>query len=61
MSAVKDDMVKVIQDQPEDATYDEILKELAFLRMVDRGLAQSKAGQTISTEELQRRVASWRR
>ena len=61
MSSVKDEMIRLIQDQPEDATYDDILKELAFIRMVDRGLVQSKAGQTISTEELQRRVASWRK
>ena len=40
-------------------TYDEILKELAFDRMVERGLADSKAGKTISDAQLRRRIKTW--
>ena len=61
MSPVKEDMIRVIEDQPEDATFDEILRELAFSRMVDRGLADSEAGQLISHEEMGRRLQSWRK
>lgn len=43
MSSAKDQMVKIIQEQPDDSSYDDILRELAFTRMVERGLADSDA------------------
>ncbi len=39
--------------------YDEIVQELAFARMVSRGLSDVKAGRTISDEETQRTIESW--
>ena len=59
--SVKDQMVRLIQEQPEDSSYDEILRELAFARMVERGLADSEAGRTISHEEMKRVIESWRK
>lgn len=59
MVSIKDHMIKIINDQPEDSTYDEILKELVFSRMIERGLEDSHAGRTISNEELKRRIKSW--
>ena len=59
MSSAKETMVKIIQEQPEDSSFDEILRELAFARMVDRGLADSDAGRSISTDELKRRIELW--
>jgi len=61
MSDVKKTMVDIIEKQPEDSTYDEILRELAFARMVERGLADSDRGRAISTEELERRIETWRK
>ena len=34
---VKEKITKVVLSQPEDATYDEIMRELVFAKMVDRG------------------------
>ena len=59
MGTAKQEMVRIIENQPVDSSYEEILKELAFARMVARGLADSDAGRTISNEELQKRMASW--
>lgn len=59
MASAKETMTRIIQDQPEDSSYDEILRELAFERMIQRGLADSDQGRTISDEELKRRIASW--
>ena len=59
--SVKDQMVRLIQEQPEDSSYDEILRELAFARMVQRGLADSEAGRMISHEEMKRVIESWRK
>lgn len=59
--SVKDEMIDVIRQQPDDSSYDEILRELAFVRMVQRGLADSDAGRTISHDDMKRIVQSWRR
>jgi predicted transcriptional regulator len=56
----KERMLQTIQDLPEDSSYEEILRELAFARMVARGLADSAAGRTVSHEEMGQRIASWR-
>ncbi len=61
MSNIKDKMTEVIQSQPEDATYDEILRELAFERMIERGLLDSKEGRVVSDDEMKRRVQTWRK
>ena len=58
---VKETLKAVIDDQPDDATYDEILRELTFERMVQRGLADSLAGRTIPHEEMDKRIRSWRK
>lgn len=57
--SVKDQMVQIIESQPEDSSFDEILRELAFARMIDRGLADVDAGRTVSHEEVRREVESW--
>src|SRR6056297_2214977 len=47
VSSVKDAMINIIGRQPEDSTYDEILRELAYARMVQRGLEDADAGRTV--------------
>jgi predicted transcriptional regulator len=56
MSTVKARLIEVIQEQPEDATYEEIIRELAFERMITRGLEDARAGRVISNDELGRRI-----
>ena len=56
---VKDQMVQIIQDQPEDSSFDEILRELALARMIERGLEDVDQGRTLSHEEVRREVESW--
>ncbi len=60
MPSAKEQIAKILQDQPDDSSYDEILRELAFARMIDSGLADSDAGRTISHEEFGRRIKTWR-
>jgi predicted transcriptional regulator len=61
MSPVKERLIRLIQDQPDDSSLEEIVRELAFSAMVERGLADSEAGRVISSEEMERRIESWRR
>ncbi|QDV58142.1 hypothetical protein [Rosistilla oblonga] len=58
MSSAKEAMIDIIGRQPEDSTYDEILRELAFARMVQRGLDDSDAGRTVTDDEIKRRIDS---
>jgi predicted transcriptional regulator len=53
-------MTRIIRSQPDDATYDEILKELAFERMIDRGLEDTRRGRTLSDAEMRERISTWR-
>lgn len=59
--ATAKEMTEIIQQQPDDRSYDEILRELAFARMVERGLLDSRSGRTISDDEMKRRIQSWRK
>ena len=61
MATAKEEIAQIVQQQPDDSSYDEILRELAFVRMIARGLADSQAGQTISDEELNHRIKTWRK
>jgi predicted transcriptional regulator len=61
MSKAKEELTKLIEQQPEDSSREEIIRELAFHVMVQRGLADSDAGRVISNEEMARRIRSWQR
>ncbi len=61
MSPAKAELIRVIEEQPDDSSYEEILRELAFGAMVERGIADSDAGRTISNDEMGRRIESWRK
>ncbi len=59
MLNVKEKMTEVIQSQPDDATYEEIMRELAFEKMVERGLADSRSGRVLTNEEMEHRIRAW--
>lgn len=59
MTAPKQDARKIIDSLPEDTSYDEILKELAFDRMIQKGLKNSQDNKTISNQEMKNRIKQW--
>lgn len=48
MSPAKEQLIQLIQEQPDDSSVEEIVRELAFAAMVERGLADVAAGRVIS-------------
>jgi len=58
---VKEKITQVVLSQPEDASYDEIMRELSFERMVDRGLEDVRAGRVISNNEMGSRIKAWQK
>ena len=61
MVTAKEQINEVLKRQPDDSSYDEIIRELAFELMVQRGLKDSDNGRTISNEEMQRRIKTWQK
>lgn len=59
MGTAKDELRALLEQQPEDSSSEELVRELAFHVMIQRGLADSDAGRTISNEEMGRRIRSW--
>jgi predicted transcriptional regulator len=59
MSTAKEDLARLLANQPEDSSPEQIVRELAFHVMVQRGLADSDAGRTISNDDMLRRIRTW--
>ena len=55
----KEKLKALIEEQPDDATSDEIIRELVFAETVERGLADARAGRVLSNEEMRRRIRTW--
>ena len=61
MSTVKGEFTRLIQEQPDNRSPEEIVRELAFHIMVERGLADSDASRTISNEAMEHRIRLWQK
>lgn len=58
--SAKEQIRSVLEDQPEDATYDDILRELAFERMVEQGVSDVRVGRVVDHETALRRIRACR-
>ena len=61
MSTAKDEISRLVQSQPADSSREEIVRELAFHVMVERGLADSDAKRTLSNSDMAHRIRTWRK
>ena len=59
MTAPKQEAKRVTDSLPEDTSYDEIIKDLAFDRMIQKGLSDSSQNKTISNKEMKNRIKQW--
>jgi len=57
----KQQMLKAIEDLPDDANIEDALERLYQLYKVDRGMKQADAGELISQEEARQRMEKWLR
>ena len=58
MSAAKEELIQLVEGQPEDSSREGILRELLFYIMVQRGLGDSDGGRVITDDEMGRRIRS---
>ena len=61
MTVAKEHVKKIVDSLPEDSSYDEILKELAFAKMIRQGLDDVKNGRVVSNEAMQQKIRQWQR
>ncbi len=61
MSQFKEELIKLIQSLPEDCNMDDLYYHLYVREKVQRGIAAVDAGQVVSREEFERRLAPWRK
>ncbi len=59
MPSTKERIAKILQDHPDDSSYEENLRKLVLTQMVEGGLADSDAGRTINHEEMECRIKTW--
>ncbi len=59
MATAKEELRKILNEQPDDSSTEELVRELAFHVMVQRGLTDVDAGRVISNREMKRRIQSW--
>jgi predicted transcriptional regulator len=55
----KQQILKAIEELPDDAGVEEALDRLYLLYKVERGLRQADNGELISSEEVRQRMAKW--
>ena len=60
MATAKEELELILASQPADSTKEELIRELAFELMVQRGLSDSEAGRTISNDDMRHRINLWR-
>jgi len=52
--SIKDKIIQTVRDLPSDATIEDAMERLYFLAKIERGLAQSRSGQTLSHNEVKK-------
>lgn len=56
---LKEQMLKTIQDLPDDAGVEDAIERLYLMYKVRRGIVQSERGELVSQEEARRRMQRW--
>ncbi len=59
MEAIKEKVITMIQNMPQDTSVEDIMAELYFRYEVDEGLKQLDEGKGISHEEVEKRIKKW--
>ena len=57
----KEKVRAILEELPDDSTFDDVLHELAFARMIEEGIADADAGRVKGLDEVRRIVESWSR
>ena len=59
MAGIKQQVIKMIQNLPDEVSVDEIMGELYFRLQVDEGLKELDEDKGIPHEEVEKRMSKW--
>jgi len=59
VSNAKDAVRKVLQQIPDDASFDDIQYHIYVCSKIERGLSEVREGRLLSQEEVERRMENW--
>lgn len=59
MQSIKDNAKKIIDDLPDDISYDELINELLFKGMIERGIHDSQKNKITSDEDMEKEIEKW--
>lgn len=59
MSSAKDDVRHLLDELPDDATYEEIQYRIYVRQKIEKALAEVEQGRVVSHEEAKQRLARW--
>jgi predicted transcriptional regulator len=59
MNTLKAELHKLIEQMPDDASYEDVQYQIYVRQKIERGLAEVREGRVIDHEEVKRRVGSW--
>jgi hypothetical protein len=55
----KDNLIKSINEMPDSISIDDVLDKLLLIEKINIGLEQSKNGEVITEEELDKQIEKW--
>ena len=55
----KERILKIVEQMPDTATVEDVMDELYFKEVVNRGLADLTAGRLINHDDAKKRLAQW--
>jgi predicted transcriptional regulator len=58
-AGVKEQVIDLVRNLPDEVTVDDIMRELYFKIQVDKGLEELDEGEGIPHEEVERRLSRW--
>ena len=58
-AGVKEQVIDLVKNLPDEVTVDDIMRELYFKIQVDKGLKELDEGKGIPHEEVERRLSRW--
>jgi hypothetical protein len=61
MATAKEEMVDIISRQPDDSSYDTLLRELAYARMIQQGLKDAGEARVKCDADVKKSIDSWLR
>lgn len=59
MSTPKEEVTKLLESIPEEASYEDIQYDIYVRQKFDQGLEDVRKGRTLSQEEVEMRMARW--